>query len=89
MAVNLTVNSKNALEGFAVVEVHWSLDSSAAQQWIRGAGFHSQFIGIRVQMVEEHKELKWHYLDTPENPADQEIRSGSVKESRLWYKGKA
>ena len=86
-ATNLIVNVRNALEGFPVGELHCLLDSIVALHWIRGTGVYKQFASNRVQKIKEHSEVKWHHVSTRENLADLGSRSGSVQESKLWWKG--
>ena len=87
MATNLIVNVRNALEGFPVGELHCWLDSTVALHWIRGTRVYKQFVSNRVLKIKEHSEVKWHHVGTRENPADLGSRSGSVQESKLWWKG--
>ena len=87
MAVNLIVNVKKVMEGFAIGELHCWLDSSVALYCNRGSGEHKQFVSNRVQKIQQHPEVKWRHVGMRENPADLGSRGGSVEKTELWWKG--
>lgn len=87
LIVNVIVNVRDALEGFPVGDLDCWLDSTVALHWIRGVGDYKQFVGNRVQKIQQHPEVKWHHVGTRENPADLGSRSGSLEKSKLWWEG--
>ena len=76
-----------ALEGFPVKQMHCWLDSSVALHWIRGAGGYKQFVGNRVQKIQEHGDVTWLHVGTLENLADLGSPSRSVENKELWWRG--
>ena len=87
MATNLITNTRDALEGFPVSELHCWLDSTVALHWIRGAGDYKQFVGNRVSKIQQHSDVKWRHVTSQENPADLGSRGGRVQGADLWWKG--
>ena len=81
MAVNLVGNVRDALDGIPVRRTHCWLDSSVALYWIRGE--YKQFVANRIQKINSHKEVAWHYVPTADNSADLASRGGHVEEADL------
>ena len=86
MAINRITNTRDALEGFPVGELHCWLDSTVALHWIRGDGDYKQFVRNRVSKIQQHSDVKWRHVTSQENPADLGSRSGSVQGEALWWK---
>ena len=84
MAVNLATNVKTALTIHPPPIIHCWLDSSVALYWIKGQGEFRQFVSNRVSKIQQHREVKWHYVPTSENPADLGSRGGRVVSHTLW-----
>jgi hypothetical protein len=55
--------------------------------WIKGRGNFRQFVFNRVQKIQQHRDVKWHYVPTTENPADLESRGGNIVNHPLWSHG--
>ena len=87
MAVNLATNVKTALAVHPPPIIHCWLDSSVALYWIKGQGEFRQFVSNRVHKIQQHRDVKWHYVPTTENPADLGSRGGSVVSHTLWSQG--
>ena len=87
MAVNLAANVRDALDGLPVTNTHCWLDSSVALYWIRGQGEYKQFVSNRVQKINSHQRVTWHYVPSAENPADLGSRGGHVHGADLWWHG--
>ena len=58
MATNLITNTRDALEGFPVGELHCWLDSTVALHWIRRADDYKQFLSNRVSKIQQHSDVK-------------------------------
>ena len=41
----------------------------------------------RVSKIQQHKDVKWHYVPTGENPADLGSCGGNLVKHQLWRKG--
>ncbi|XP_028393616.1 uncharacterized protein LOC114517961 [Dendronephthya gigantea] len=67
MAINLVTNVRLAINLFPV-SVHCWLDSTVALFWIHGHGEYRQFVANRVRKIQEHQEVKWHYVPTSGTP---------------------
>ena len=86
MATNLLINVRNALDNVPSPKVFGWLDSTVALHWIKGNGQYKQFVANRVTKIQFHKEIKWRYVPTDENPADLASRGAPVN-SALWQQG--
>ena len=58
-----------------------------ALHWINGKGEYRQFVSNMVSKIQQHKDVKWHYVPTGENPADLGSHGGNVVKHQLWRKG--
>jgi len=38
--------------------------------WIKGGGYHKQFVANRVHKIQQHPEVQWHHVSTKDSPAD-------------------
>lgn len=47
MGTNFITNTRDALKGFLIGELHCLLDSTVALHWLEGAGEYKQFVGNR------------------------------------------
>ena len=86
MAIDLATNLRAAINNHPV-HVHCWLNSMVALHWINGKGEDSQFVSNRVSNIQQHKDVKWHYVPTGENPAYLGSRGGNVVKHQLWQKG--
>ena len=86
MAANLITNVHEALENHSVVRLHCWLDSTVVLYWLQGNGGFKQFVANRVNKIQSHKDIEWHYVPTKDNPADLGSR-GTNHLSELWRNG--
>ncbi|XP_068671446.1 uncharacterized protein [Montipora foliosa] len=89
MAANLVINVRNALKDLPEPTVYGWLDSTVALHWILGNGQYRQFVANRVRKIKEHADIRWRYVPTFDNPADQASRGGQVTNAKLWWNGPA
>ena len=89
MAANLLINVRNALKDLPEPTVYGLLDSTVALHWIPGNGQYRQFVANRVRKIREHPDIRWRYVPTLYNPADQASRGGQVTNAELWWNGPA
>ena len=88
MVTNLLHNVKESLQEFPVQRVVGWLDSTVALHWIRGNGDYKQFVGNRVQKIQEKSYIEWRHVTSVDNPADLGSRGGTVsKSANLWWSG--
>ena len=86
MATNLITNIHEVLENNLMIHLHCRLDSTVVLYWLQGNGTFKQFVANRVNKINCHKDVEWHYLPTKDNPAD--LRSRGTKQlSELWRNG--
>ena len=86
MAANLITNVHEALENDLVIPLHCWLDSTVVLYWLQGNGTFKQFVANRVNKINGHKDIEWHYVPTKDNPADLGSR-GTKQLSELWRNG--
>ena len=55
---HMATNTRDALEGFPVGELHCWLDSTVALHWIRRADDYKQFLSNRVSKIQQHSDVK-------------------------------
>lgn len=77
MAKNLITNTRDALEGFPVGELHCWLDSPVVLHWIRGAGDYKQVVSNRVSKI--HWTTFRCEMASCDKPADLGSRGGRVQ----------
>ena len=88
MVTNLLHNVKESLRQFPVQSVVGWLESTVALHWIRGNGDYKQFVGNRVQKIQEKSYIEWRHVTPVDNPADLGSRGGTVsKSANLWWSG--
>ena len=88
MVTNLLHNVKESLQEFPVQRVVGWLDGTVALHWIRGNGNYKQFVGNRVQKIQEKSYIEWRHVTSVDNPADLGSRGGTVsKSANLWWSG--
>lgn len=87
MATNLVTNVLNALDNLPTPKVYAWLDSTVALHWINSGGQYKQFVQNRVAKIQVHKNIKWRYVPTSENPADLASRGGPAQNPASWYEG--
>ncbi len=86
MATNLISNVHEALENGLVIHLHCWLDSTVVLYWLQDKGEFKQFVANRVNKIQSHKAIEWHYVPTKDNPADLGSR-GTKQLSKLWRNG--
>ena len=86
MATNLITNVHEALVNDLVIHLHCWLNSTVVLYWLQGNGTFKQFVANRVNKINGHKDIEWHYVPTKDNPADLGSR-GTKQLSELWKNG--
>ena len=71
MTANLVINVRNALKDLPEPTVYGWLDSTVALHWILEKSQYHQFVANRVRKIREHPGIRWRYVPTFDNPADQ------------------
>lgn len=79
MAVNLSVNVREVLEGFNLAD-----NVQCWLHWLNDQGEYRQFVENRVQKMQSHPNTLWRHVPTNENPADLGSRGGGLTSAELW-----
>ena len=90
MLVKMLKQVQLALEGTTFSEIHGWSDSKTVLCWLKNKSEWKQCIRLRVDQILQESNIKWHYVNTKDNPADIASRGMHIQQlasNELWWRG--
>ena len=90
MLTKMMKQVQEALEDIKISEVHAWSDSKTVLCWLKNHGEWKQFVRLRVDQILQESNIKWHYVNTKDNPADIASRGMHIQQltsNQLWWNG--
>ena len=90
MLVKMLKQVQSALEGTTFSEIHGWSDSKTVLCWLKNKSEWKQFVRLRVDQILQESNIKWHYVNIKDNPADIASRGMHIHQlasNELWWRG--
>ena len=90
MLVKMLKQVQLALERTTFSEIHGWSDSKTVLCWLKNKSEWKQFVRLRVDQILQESNIKWHYVNTKDNPADIASRGMHIHQlasNELWWRG--